>query len=183
MVFKLLSRTLDWIENILAACGGAVLLFITFTCVIQVFARYLTDYSIPWVDEINEYALLYIPFLGAAWVTRQNGHIVVDILENVMSTRVRFILDILISLVGIGISFLLFWYGTIVSIDTFVNDVRSLSVMAVPKIYVISIIPIGSFVLMLEFIRRLTLVLIYKGNSTVSEEALESDVPIMNKVV
>jgi TRAP-type C4-dicarboxylate transport system permease small subunit len=105
--------------------------------------------------EMNEYSLLYIPFLGAAWLLRSNGHITVDILDNLLSDKPKFVLNIAVCLLGIAMSAVLFWYGAIISLEMLAGDIRSLTALKFPQFYVLSVIPIGSFVLMLEFLRKL----------------------------
>ncbi|WP_041965091.1 TRAP transporter small permease [Mesobacillus selenatarsenatis] len=150
-----LSRVLDFTENVLAYIGGILLAISTITVVMEVISRYLFNYSFLWVNEISEYILLYIPFLGGAWLLRSNGHITVDILEELMSSRLRFLSDILIAIVGILICIIIVWYGTLTTFDVLYRDVRSLTTLQIPQVYVMAIIPLGTFILMLEFIRKL----------------------------
>jgi TRAP-type C4-dicarboxylate transport system permease small subunit len=35
--------------------------------------RYFFNYPLPWVTEIAEYILLYIPFLVGAWVLKKDA--------------------------------------------------------------------------------------------------------------
>jgi TRAP-type C4-dicarboxylate transport system permease small subunit len=78
--------------RILAACenagaAGATLLFVGMTLAIcaEVLLRYGFTSPILWVVEPSEYALLWITFLGAAWVLRHGGHVRVDILLQYLS--------------------------------------------------------------------------------------------------
>lgn len=150
-----LSKGLNHIENIFAIIGAILIAISVFTVVMEVVARALFNYSFIWVNELSEYILLYIPFLGAAWLLRTNGHITVDILEEKMSTHLRYLSDIFISIIGIVICVVFIWYGSLTTLDVFVRDIRSLTTIRVPQIYVIIIIPIGTFILLLEFIRKL----------------------------
>jgi C4-dicarboxylate transporter DctQ subunit len=150
-----LSKGLDYIENVFAFIGAILLAFATITVVMEVVTRYFFNYSFMWVNEISEYILLYIPFLGAAWLLRSNGHITVDIIEELLSRRLRYISDIFIALVGIFICIIFVWYGAITTADVFNRDIRSLTVLQTPQVYVVIVIPVGAFVLMLEFIRKL----------------------------
>lgn len=150
-----LSNGLDYIENVLACIGGILLAIATITVVMEVVTRYFFNYSFMWVNEISEYILLYIPFLGAAWLLRSNGHITVDIVEELLSFRMRYVSNIFIALVGIFISIIFVWYGAITTADVINRDIRSLTVLQTPQVYVVIVIPVGAFILMLEFIRKL----------------------------
>jgi C4-dicarboxylate transporter DctQ subunit len=155
MMLEKLSNGLDYIENIFAVIGGILLAIATITVVMEVVARYFFNYSFMWVNELSEYILLYIPFLGAAWLLRSNGHITVDIIEELMSRRIRYISDIFIAIVGIFICTVFVWYGAITTADVINRDIRSLTVFQTPQVYVVIVIPVGALILMLEFIRKL----------------------------
>lgn len=53
---------------------------------IMVFAnvalRFLTDYSILWVEEASRYTMVWLTFIGAGPVLRYGGHIGIDTLEH-----------------------------------------------------------------------------------------------------
>ena len=152
-MIKRASSTLDLSENIFAFIASILIVFMSVSIITEVFSRLLFNISFSWVHELNEYTLLYIPFLTAAWLLRDNEHIVIDLLEDVLSPRVKYVLDILIIFIGIFVSAVLVWYGILATVDYFVNGIRSQTNLHVPKAYVVVIIPLGSFLLLLEFIR------------------------------
>jgi len=43
--------------------------------------RFLTDYSILWVDEASRYTMVWLTFIGAGLVLRYGGHIGIDSLQ------------------------------------------------------------------------------------------------------
>ena len=49
--------------------------------------RYFLNRPLVWVLELTEYALLWVTFLGAAWLLRQGGHVQVDVIVDFMSRR------------------------------------------------------------------------------------------------
>lgn len=153
MVQKLLM-SLDWFENILVFIGGILISIATFSVVLEVITRFLFNHSFVWVNEFVEYVLLYVPFLGAAWLLRKNAHITIDVLEIYFSNKMRRIADMIIILIGLFVSAVLFWYGKDIFLKYLESDLRSLTPMKVPLAYVMICIPIGSLVLFLEFIRK-----------------------------
>lgn len=150
-----LSRSLDYAENLSAAIGGLLLVGGMLSVVLEVLSSYFFNYSLLWVHEVSEYILLYIPFLGAAWLLRTNGHIKVDILEQFLSKRIQNIMDVFIALVGMLVSGILVWYGFINTLDNYTRSINSLTVLEIPQVYVVMIIPIGSVLLLMEFMRKL----------------------------
>lgn len=154
-MFRLLSKGLDWTENALAFIGGVLLVFSMLSIAAEVVSRYFFHHSFIWVNEISEYILLYIPFLGAAWLLRINGHVTVDLIEGFLSGPLKRMSNIFIGVIGLFVSLVLVWYGIVNTIDIMERDIKSLSVLEIPQVYVIVIIPIGSLVLLLEFIRMI----------------------------
>lgn len=151
---RLLSRGLDLAENTFAFLSGILLLISVLSITLEVASRFFFNVSFVFVNELNEYILLFVPFLAAAWLLRQNGHITVDLFDRVLPQRVLGILDVFIVIVGFVVSGFLVWYGTLVTLDAYQRDLLSLTVVQFPQAYVLAAIPLGSLLLLLEFIRK-----------------------------
>jgi TRAP-type C4-dicarboxylate transport system permease small subunit len=151
---RLLSKGLDLAENIFAFLSGILLLISVLSVTLEVASRFFFNQSFVFVSELNEYILLFMPFLAAAWLLRQNGHITVDLLDRVLPQRVLTVLNVFIAFVGFVVSGFLVWYGTVVALDAYQRDLLSLTVVQFPQVYVLAVIPLGSLLLLLEFIRK-----------------------------
>lgn len=149
-----LSRGLDLVENFFAFLSGILLLISVLSVTLEVASRFFFNQSFVFVNELNEYILLFVPFLAAAWLLRQNGHITVDLLDRILPQRALGVLNVLIVIVGFVVSGFLVWYGTQVTLDAYQRDLRSLTVVQFPQAYVFAAIPLGSLLLLLEFIRK-----------------------------
>lgn len=148
------SNGLDNLENVFAAIGGMLLIFNSLSVVVEVLLRYFFNISFFWVIEINEYILLYLPFLGAAWLLRSNGHITVDLLTDVLNFKMIKLLDVLIAIIGIIVSVVFVWFGSVETMELLEKGSRSSTVLEFPTAIVAAIIPLGSIVLLLEFVRK-----------------------------
>ena len=151
---RILGKSLDRIEDIFAFLGGVLLVVAVFSVVFQVLARYFFGLSFIWINEVNEYILLYVPFLGAAWLLRHNGHVTVDLLVRVLPPRIKKASNILVAALGIIISAVLLWYGTSVTIEAYARGTVSTTSTQLPLVYLLVVIPVGSLLLLLEFIRK-----------------------------
>lgn len=151
---RLLSRGLDLAENFFAFVSGILLLISVLSVTLEVASRFFFNRSFVFINELNEYILLFLPFLAAAWLLRQNGHITVDLLDRVLSQRVLRAFSILIVIVGFVVSGFLVWYGSLVTLDAYQRNLLSLTVVQFPQVYVFAVIPLGSLLLLLEFIRK-----------------------------
>ena len=149
-----IGRILDKIMEIFAFLAGLILAFILLSVCLEVFMRYFLNRPLQWVVELTEYALLYITFLGTAWLLKRGGHINVDIFLSLLSSRNRAGLKFFSSLIGIIVSFCLVWYGFAVSWEHFQDGIYNLTLLEFPKAPLLAIIPIGSLLLLAQFIRR-----------------------------
>lgn len=149
-----LLRLLDRIENVMAAAAMLLLVAVTVSVCLEVFMRYVLNSPLTWVVELSEYALLYICFLGASWALRNGTHIRIDIFLSAFSQRWRQRFGVLSSLLGLGISLILVIWGVIATWEKFQSGAYKATVVEFPGWIVVAIIPLGSFVLGLRFLRN-----------------------------
>ena len=159
------SKLLDRVEDVSAITAGLLVLVSMFTVILEVLMRYFLNKPSVWVQEYNEYILLYIPFLAGAWLLRLNGHVSVDIINKFLGRKSTYILNIIVALVGIVVMTTIVYYGTLVTMDAFERNVKSTTALKTPQAYVYIIIPLGSFLLLLEFLRQLFTVKDVKNES------------------
>ena len=144
----------DGILNVFAFLSALLLAFIMLSICLEVIMRYFLNRPLVWVIEMSEYALLYITFLGTAWLLRREGHVTVDILLARLNPKNQAALGFLSSIIGIIISLILIWYGSEVAWDHHQRGVFKPTVLQFPTAPVLAIIPIGSVILAMQFIRR-----------------------------
>lgn len=63
--------------------------------------RFLTDYSILWVEEVSRYTMIWLTFIGAGPVLRYGAHIGIDTLQHGMPRFAPAIRAIVFSLLAI----------------------------------------------------------------------------------
>lgn len=116
--------------------------------------KYLINRPITWVFEATEYSLLYITFLGTAWLLKKDGHVKLDIVLNALQPRARTVLNIITSILLAIVCLLLTWYGTESTIDHFQRGVTSVKYYETPLFAYLIIIPIAGFLLFIQSIKR-----------------------------
>jgi TRAP-type C4-dicarboxylate transport system permease small subunit len=150
-----LVKLLDRVIGALAAAAGVLLLFITFSISYTILARFI-DFPTPvWVVQFNEYALLWITFLGAAWLLKRGKHVSIDLLTSQVSPRRRPMLDLVHSAMGFGLCGILFWYAARVTWGQFQRGVTDVQAVDVPKCLVLMVIPVGFLLLDAQFLLNL----------------------------
>lgn len=148
-------RLLDCILNLMAFLAGILLIFCLLSVSLGVLSRYLLGSPLSWIIEINEYILLFITFLVAAWTLRVNGHVKVDIVLNLLPIRMKILLSLLNSFIGLIVTLIITYYGALVSVDLLSRGVYNPTLLAIPKGPLVAIIPIGTFFLALQFLRNI----------------------------
>ena len=151
---KRIIGTFDKALDGMALIVGCILIFIMLSVCTDVVLR--TFFKLPqvWVTEVVEVMLLYITFLGTAWLLREEGHVQVDIIVSRLSPRISSFLGIISSIIGIFIALVLAFFGTSVALDYFHRGVYTPTTMEIPVCLIILIIPVGSIFLLIQFVRR-----------------------------
>jgi TRAP-type C4-dicarboxylate transport system permease small subunit len=147
--------TYDFIINLAAVLAGALLAVMVLSVAVGVFMRYFMKSALPWVMELNEYSLLYVTFLGTAWVLRRKKHVNIDLLVNRLNPRHRIVLKTVTSLCSAIICLVVIWYGGKIVWGYFESGRHAATGLELPLAYVLVIIPVGSFLLFLGLLREI----------------------------
>jgi len=149
-----LMAIFDVIVDSLAIFAGALLVLVMLSVTMDVILRYFFSRPQSWVGELSEYALLYITFAGTAWVLKRDQHVKIDILIAALSPKKRKIFNLPVCIIGIFVCAILTYYGVKVTWDHFARGVCNVSLMEFPKGPLLAVIPVGMFLLLIQFIRR-----------------------------
>lgn len=101
-----------------ASLAGFLLIFIMLSICFELVCRRM-GHPLMWVMEVTEYSLLYITFLGTAWVLEREGHVKMDIVVNALKTKIQALFGIITSVIGSAMSFYLVLYGIKATWDYF----------------------------------------------------------------
>ena len=148
------DRVFNYLLIGFASAAGAVLIFIWLSVNYEVVMRYFLNRPTTWVVDYNQIALLYLNFLAMAWVLSKDGHVKIELLLEHLRPRTQRVLNTITSAIGALLSVLLFWYGIVITSNALETGEWYISGVLVPKWIIFIIIPIGSSLLILQFIRR-----------------------------
>ncbi len=104
--------------------------------------------------EITEYSLLFITFLGAAWLLKKEGHVKMDILLSRLSAKDQALMNIITSIVGAIICLAVVWYGVRVTWESFQTGYFTVSYLKILRAPILAVIPVGGCLLFVQFLRR-----------------------------
>jgi len=116
-LFKHCSTVFDFILDAFLVLSAIILAFIMLAVCWDVIARAVVNKPLKWVLEFSEYSLLYICFLGAAYVLKKERHVTSDLLIVRLNPKNQAFLAIITSILGAIICIILTWFGTDVSIE------------------------------------------------------------------
>jgi TRAP-type C4-dicarboxylate transport system permease small subunit len=147
-----LDVLLDRLNRAMAWLAAAAIVFMMFAISYAVMMRYAWNKPVPWIVEISSYLMLFITFLGTAWLQRKGGHVEVDLFTGRLKPRARALFKTVTSLGGAVVGFVLAWKGSLVTVDYFQRDVTAIGILNTPQFLLIGIIPIGGFLLLVGFL-------------------------------
>ena len=88
-----LARRLSVAERALVAANRWTLIALmgSMACLVlaNVVSRYLFNHSIIWVEELTQYQMIWITFLGAGLALREGRHVAVDVIEEYLPAGLR----------------------------------------------------------------------------------------------
>lgn len=148
------STIFDRFLDLTVILAAILLFFVTFSVGAEVILRYFLGRPTIWVTEIAEYLLLYITFFVVAWVLRREGHVKMDLVLNLLNPRTQSMVNVITSLIGSIVCFILTWYGAKTTWYFFQGGYPTPTPLRVPKFIIVAIIFVGCFLLFIQFLRR-----------------------------
>ena len=161
----MLSRILNGIITGMAVLAGLILLFIALSISYGMTLRAFGLQSPVWTVQFNEYSLLWMTFLGSAWVLSRRKHVAIDIVTGRLTPRSKRVAEIIHSLMGIGLCGVLCLYSFFMVHNLWQRGVTDVQAVDVPKSLVVFVIPFGFLILTVQFLRNLVEALSEKGKT------------------
>lgn len=153
-LIKKLSAAYDYVLNALMVLGAIILAFLMFGVCWDVIARTTAGKPLIWLLEFTEYGLLYMTFLCTAWVLKNDAHVNSDLLLVTLDPKYQALMNAATSILGAIICLVLFWFGAEVSWEKLQNGAYQPTAIQPPDFPIFIIIPIGFFLLFIQFLIR-----------------------------
>lgn len=143
----------DGVIRAMFVLGGAILVAVTVGVCVQVASRYFFNSPLGWVVELSSYGLLFITFLVAPQVLKEDRHVAVDFVLGFFGPRGRAALNLLTAAASAVVCLVLTWFGIRVTWDAFQTHNFTPTMLELPKGAILAIIFIGSFMLFIQLVR------------------------------
>ncbi len=150
---NLFWKGFDKALDLMAALAGVILVFICAAVCYTIGMRFLFDMTTIWITQTTEYGLLWIVFLATAWLLREGGHITTDIIYSTLGDKAKRGLDLVMFVCAAIACAVCTWYSIAYTYESIVNNVTDVRAVTVPKADIFVIIPIGFFLLTVQFLR------------------------------
>lgn len=122
----------------------------------DVIARYAFNRPTLWAYDVSRYMLLPATLLSAAWIFREDGHVKIDLISNRLKGTPKLVLETVTSFLGIIICAVLFYQGVMSTLEDIAVGMKTNDVLEINRFWLLMFIPIGSFLLTCQGIRRFT---------------------------
>ena len=135
--------------------AAAILIAIMLGVSADVFLRYALGRPIQYVMEITEHLLIYVTFLTVAWVLKKERHVKMDMVLNRLNPAGGSMLNVITSIIGALVCLVVVWYGSQVTWNYFAKGIPFSGQFRIPQGPILMMIPIGYFLLFIQFLRRI----------------------------
>lgn len=142
-----INGTLQRVERTI---GSVFLGFMLFIMLLNVVFRYILGKPFFWSDELNNYLFIWMGFLACAYVMGNDGHVRVTAFQNLLSPRVRDILNLVMNLAMLGM-FAIFIAPTLRLLPRLPKS----NSMQIPLKYIYFIIPLSFGLMCLHIVNTI----------------------------
>ena len=147
-------RIFDLIVDGGAVLAAVLMVAVMLTTTVKVVFRYGLREGLIGIDQISGTMLLYITFLGAAWVLRREEHVTLDLVVGRIAPEARRQLLIWGSVAGALVCLAISGFGTFETVTSWQRGIRIPAELEIPRAINLVAIPIGCLFLGLQFMRR-----------------------------
>lgn len=144
----------DRVIDATAGLASAILMAMMLITVGKIFLRAVFNIGVLGIDQISGIMMVYMTFIGAAWVLRSDGHVMVDLLTTSVSSSTRRSLNIIASLVAAVVCFAMTYFACNAIGLSLRRGVMVAAEFEIPRAINLLAIPIGCALLGIEFLRR-----------------------------
>ena len=148
--FESLEKAVIGMNKVFVFLASLMMAALVLIVCVDLTLRYFFNSPLLWGTEVTEVFLLYITFLGTAWVFKEDSHVVIDVFIGKATGNRKKILTLFSYLLIGVVSAVLIYYGFLTTYDHYRRGVFNPTIIETPIAWIIVIIPIGSIPLFLE---------------------------------
>jgi TRAP-type C4-dicarboxylate transport system permease small subunit len=140
LLIKALAAANEQVARAGRGVAGLILALMLAVIVLQVASRYIFNHSLSWTEELSKSLMVWCAFLVAPWALRTGAHVGIDMFQEAMPKRARFLTELIISVLILWILLVLFRE----SLGLVASGMKSrMSTLPVTTGYVYIIVPVS----------------------------------------
>ncbi len=146
------NRWLGWIVRAANLLSAFCVLILMVLVIADIFGRYLFNSPVPMTYEVGSFLMVFVVFLGLAYTQRMGAHIRVEFFTLRLPARVRAVLDVVASGLGLLLYTIIVYQSTIWAWKSWqVGDYVS-GLINIPRWPSQFMVPLGAALLSLQFL-------------------------------
>lgn len=153
-----ISRALnlfDKFEFWLGIIASGTIVVMALLTVYEVIMRYFLNAPSRWVLPSTQYIIIYLAYLPAAYLLRQNRHVTVDILLEAVPQKAKMVMMVASSFIGLAVCLVLTWLTFDQAWYSFKFGLHFTEGLDIPQYWVFGVIPFGFLLLSLQWVREI----------------------------
>lgn len=146
-----------FVDALITASGVLAVIIVAALAVcvgLEVVMRYFFGAPTRWVIEFSEYALLWLAFLAGAWILREEGHVRIEMLTELLSPRWQRLFHFVTSWLGAGVCAVFCWVTVVYLVRIQQSGEMLFKSVPVEKWTIMAVMPPGLALLAIQFVRR-----------------------------
>lgn len=151
---KSLGWFFDRVLDVTAIVSSVILMAMMLVTVAKIVLRAVFNIGVLGIDQVSGIMMVYMTFIGAAWVLRSEGHVMVDLLTGAVSPESQRVLNIVASIIGALVCFAMTYYACQAIGLSLRRGVMVAAEIEIPRAVSLFAIPFGCGLLGIEFLRR-----------------------------
>ena len=144
----------DRVCDLSAYAAAWMMLGMAFSITYEIIARYFFLRPTNWVADFTDYIMLYTTFLASAWLLKHDGHVRLTILIEYLSPKSKLVMNVINSFISVIVCGVIFWFGVLDSWDALSKNIVVPRPLAIPKYFILGVIPFGFLLLLFGFLRN-----------------------------
>ena len=154
---KLLNKAgsiFDRVISRLAVVAGVLVIFMLSAVLYEVVCRYFFGRAVLWTYEIIEFTMLFITFLATTWLLKKEGHVKIDLVLQRLKPKSQAVLNVTTSIICAIAFLIIVVFSAMTTWESAQLGYFTPTELKIPQHFVLFIIPVGSFLLFIQFLRR-----------------------------
>jgi len=151
--WEAMKRILTFIDERFEEIIGVIVLAVVVSLIfVGVMMRLLFKSGLPWQEELSRILYVLVVYLGASYGMRNNEHIRINIISNLLPTRARKVLRVITDIIwtGFNITVIIMAMQVYQKMQRFLGES---AVLKIPLHVVFLIVPLGFVLLTLRLIQ------------------------------